>query len=408
MPPRFLDRTSHPHIATLAIATAFGSLAMNMFLPSLPTIAKHYQADYSVVQLAVTLYLGATACMQLVIGPLSDRYGRRPVLLGFMGLALVATIAGVFAPTIETFLAARLLQGTAIAGMVIGRAAVRDMVGPAQAASMIGYVTMAMTVAPMLGPILGGYMDEWFGWQSTFWFIAAFGALALAMVWADMGETNSGRGGSLLSHTRSFPVLARHRRFWAFSATAAFASGCFFAVVGGGPYVASEFFHMSPSVYGLYFAFASIGYIVGNFFSGRYAARIGINRMMLLGAVIVLAGASASLALVLAGYVSPLTVFVPVVFVGLGNGVTLPSANAGIVSVRPDLAGAASGFGGFLQIGGAALMSVLAGIFLGPDTGPAPLVAVIVFSGVLSVSSILYIIAISREEGRVAAAHPHG
>lgn len=400
--PRFLDRRSHPHIATLAMATAFGALAMNMFLPSLPTIAAHFNTEYAVVQLAVTLYLAANAMLQLVIGPLSDRYGRRPVMLFFMGLATVATVAGIFAPTIELFLLARMAQGTAIAGLVIGRAAVRDMVGPAQAASMIGYVTMAMTIAPMLGPIIGGYLDELFGWQAAFWFVAGFGGLAMALVWADLGETNRHRGGSLAGHFRSFPVLATHRRFWGYSATAAFSSGCFFAVVGGGPYVASEFFHMTPSQYGFYFAFAGLGYIAGNFISGRFAQRVGIERMMLAGGVVVVAGMSVAMALVLGGVVHPLSVFAPVVFVGLGNGITLPSANAGIVSVRPELAGAASGFGGFLQIGGAAAMSVVAGLLLGPQTGPAPLLAVVIVSGVLSVVSTLYLMTIARNGERVA------
>ncbi len=149
-------------------------------LPALASgIARYFDTDYAVAQLAVTLYLFANASVQLFIGPLSDRYGRRRTMLFFMGIALAATILAIVAPTIELFLLARLLQGTAIAGMVIGRAVIRDMVGPATAASMIGYVTMAMTLAPMLGPIAGGFLDEWFGWQATFALLFVFGLLAL-------------------------------------------------------------------------------------------------------------------------------------------------------------------------------------------------------------------------------------
>ena len=393
---KFLDRTSPPHIATLALATAFGALSMNIFLPSLPAIAKHFSVDYALAQLAVTLYLLANAVLQLFIGPLSDRFGRRKMMLFFMGLALAATVLAIFAPSMQWFLAARLLQGTAIAGLVIGRAVIRDMVGPGEAASMIGYVTMAMTLAPMLGPIAGGYLDEWFGWQSTLWLLSAFGVAAIGLVYLDLGETNHKPATSIGAQIATMPQLLGSGSFWLYCATAAFSSGAFFAFVGGGPYLASEFFKMLPSQYGYYFAIAGLGYITGNFLSGRFAARIGISTMMLAGGLIIVMGMSISALLLFAGLTHPLAVFGPVIFVGLGNGLTLPSANAGIVSVRPELAGAASGLGGFLQIGGGALLSVLAGLVLGPQTGPLPLIVLMLFSAAISVMSTLAIIMFSK------------
>lgn len=180
--PRFLDRNSHPHILTLVMATAFGALAMNLFLPALPSMARYFNAEYETAQYAVSLYLASTAVMQLFIGPLSDRYGRRPVMAACMAISLIATLAGIHATTIEFFLAARIIQGTAIAGMVIGRAAIRDVVDTDQAASKIGYVTMGMALAPMVGPVLGGLLDEQFGWQSTFWLLFGFGLIGRAHV----------------------------------------------------------------------------------------------------------------------------------------------------------------------------------------------------------------------------------
>ncbi len=395
-PARFLDRASPPHIATLALATAFGALSMNIFLPSLPGIARHFGTSYAVAQLAVTLYLIANAVMQLFIGPLSDRFGRRPVMLFFIGVALCATLLAIFAPNIETFLAARFLQGTAICGMVIGRAVVRDMVGPAKAASMIGYVTMAMTLAPMLGPMAGGYLDEWFGWQSTFWLLLAFGLAAFLLVLSDLGETNLNKATSMSAQLATMPQLFGSKRFWGYCGAAAFSSGAFFAFVGGGPYLASEFFKLSPSQYGFYFAFAGVGYITGNFISGRFAARIGVNAMMVAGGLVVMSGMLVSLVLLLSGVTHPLAVFAPVVFVGLGNGITLPSANAGIVSVRPKLAGAASGLGGFLQIGGGAILSIAAGFVLGPQTGPMPLILLMLFSASLSVAATMFVMSVDR------------
>ncbi len=399
-PVRFLDKTTPPHIFTLAMATAFGALAMNIFLPSLPGIARYFNTDYAVAQLAVTLYLLANAVMQLFIGPLSDRYGRRRTMLFFMGIALAATILAIAAPTIELFLLARLLQGTAIAGMVIGRAVIRDMVGPAAAASMIGYVTMAMTLAPMLGPVAGGFLDEWFGWQATFALLFVFGLVAFVMVWRDLGETHHNRASSMLAQMRLMPQLLGSLPFWLHCGTAAFASGAFFAFVGGGPYLASVVFGMTPSQYGFYFAFAGIGYITGNFISGRFAARVGIGPMMLAGSCVMVFGMALAAMLILLGVTHPLSVFGPVVFIGLGNGITLPSANAAIVSVRPQLAGAASGLGGFLQIGGGAVLSMLAGIVLGPDTGALPLILLMLASGTLSILSTLAGMVVSRRQAK--------
>lgn len=402
-PRRFLDRKSAPHILTLAVATAFGSLAMSIFLPSLPAIARHFSADYAVMQLAVTLYLVATAVLQLFIGPLSDRYGRRPVLLTFMCIALITTIGLIYAPTVEVFLAGRLLQGAAIAGLVVGRATVRDIVEPARAASMIGYVTMAMAVAPMVGPIIGGYLDQWFGWQSVFWALFAFGVAATALVWADLGETNLRPGGSVSAQLRALPELIGSRRFWGYSLTAAFAVGSFYAFVGGGPYLSSNHFSLPSSEFGKYFAIVTVGYVTGNFLSGRYAARIGINAMLLAGGCVLVVGMMLALCLDWLGFSGPMAAFGPIIFVGLGNGLALPSANSGIVSVRPHLAGSASGFGGFIQIAGGALMSALAVALLGPGNGPVTLHLLLLASGAISIVTTIYVIAVTRSEARRAA-----
>ncbi|MFZ1816175.1 MAG: multidrug effflux MFS transporter [Rhizobiaceae bacterium] len=392
----FMDRKSHPHIMTLVLATAFGALAMNLFLPALPAIASHYGAGYGVVQLSVTLYLASTAVLQLIIGPLSDRYGRRPIMIGSFVLALVATVAAIYAPTIEWFLACRLIQGTAAAGMVLGRATIRDMVDTDQAASRIGYVTMGMTLAPMIGPVIGGYLTEIQGWQSAFWLIFVFGLISLGLVWGDMGETNSNRGASFSSQFRAWPDLLRSRRFWGYSLGAAFSSGSFYALLGGGPFLATEYYHMSPSTYGIYFAFVSVGYITGNFLSGRYSVKLGVNRMMLLGGIMVCLGMLVAIALALTGFTHPLSFFGLAITVGLGNGISLPNANAGMVSVRPHLAGAASGLGGFIQVSGGAALSVAAGWLLTADSGPAPLAMLMFASAACGVVITLYVMRVAR------------
>ena len=399
--PHNPSRSTPPHILTLVLATSCGALATNVFLPSLPAIARHYDADYSIVQLAVSLYLAATAVLQLGIGPASDRFGRRPVMIVCFVVFLIGSVAAIFAPTVEALLAARVLQAFAAAGMVLSRAIVRDTVDTDDAASKIGYITMGMSVVPMVAPLIGGILDELYGWQSTFLFTLGFGVVALVVIVADLRETNHHRARSMMAQVGAYPQLFRSRRFWGYTLTAAFTSGTFFAFLGGGPYVATEILGMRPSEYGLYFGVVSIGYMVGNFLSGRYSRMIGINTMMLVGNVAAAAGMASSLILIGIGYDHPLSLFGMVAFVGLGNGMTLPNANAGIVSVRPHLAGGASGLGGALQIGGGAALSMVSGAILGPETGAAPLVWLMMITSLAGVVATFYVIHVARIAGEI-------
>ncbi len=398
---RFFDKTTPPHILTLVMAAGTSTLASNLFLPSLPGMATYFDADYGIVQLTVSLYLAATAVLQLGIGPASDRFGRRPVMLISFAVFAVATLLAIFAPTIEALLACRVLQAFAASGMVLSRAIVRDTVSADEAASRIGYVTMGMTVAPMLGPFLGGIMDELYGWQATFYLMLAFSIISFLIVYLDLGETNMHRSASMTAQFRTYPELFRSRRFWGYAATAAFTSGAFFAFLGGGPFVATEILGLSPSGYGLYFVLLTFGYMIGNFISARYSRLFGINRMLLSGNLIAVGGMALSILLFMIGYHHPLSLFVPVCIVGMGNGITLPNANAGLVSVRPHLAGSASGLGGALQIGGGAALSVLAGAFLTVESGPYPLLAVMTLSSLCAVGATLYVIHVARQRGEL-------
>ncbi|HWK63325.1 MAG TPA: multidrug effflux MFS transporter [Rhizobiaceae bacterium] len=390
----YLDRFSPPHITTLVIATAASTLPMNVFLPSLSGMARYFEADYAVMQLAISLYLAATGIFQLFIGPASDRFGRRPVMLTCFVIFIVGTIAAIYAPTIEFLLACRLLQAFSAAGIVLSRAIVRDTVDSSEAASMIGYVTMGMALVPMVAPMIGGFLDEIYGWRATFVLTLAFGVLAMAIIYLDLGETAVSRSNSMAAQLLTFPLLIRSRRFWGYTFTAAFASGAFFAFIGGGPYVATEILGLSPSSYGIYFGIISGGYIVGNFLSGRLSRRIGINRMMLTGNLIATAGTILALVLFLSGLYHPFSLFGPVIFLGVGNGMTLPNANAGIVSARPELAGSASGLGGAFQIGSGAILSLLASMLLSPESGPHPLIIVMAVSSFAAVLSTLYVMRI--------------
>jgi DHA1 family bicyclomycin/chloramphenicol resistance-like MFS transporter len=399
MTRRLMNAATPPHILTLVLAASAGALAMNVFLPSLPSIARHFDTDYRVVQLAVSLYLVATALLQLVIGPASDRFGRRPVMIACFVVFLIGTMAAIYAPTVELFLAARGLQAFSVAGLVLSRAIARDTVGPDEAASKIGYITMGMALTPMVAPMIGGVLDQLYGWQSTFLLILGFGLVSFIVVIFDLGETNPKRSASLLDQTKAYPELLTSRRFWGYSLTAAFSSGSFFAFLGGGPFVASELLGLRPAEYGLFFGLLSGGYMIGNFVSGRFARQIGFNRLMLTGALFSSVSLFGGLLLYLFGYTHPLAFFMPVALMGLGNGMTLPSANAGVVSVRPHLAGSASGLGGALQIGGGAALSALAGALLTQQSGAAPLLWVMLISALFAVAAAFYVIHVARQVG---------
>jgi DHA1 family bicyclomycin/chloramphenicol resistance-like MFS transporter len=246
--------------------------------------------------------------------------------------------------------------------MVLSRAVVRDMVADAQAASMIGYVTMGMSLVPMIGPVIGGILDDAFGWHANFALLLILGVGVLVLVWADLGETATLRRVSLMDQVRTYPGLLTSRRFWGYTLTA-------------------------------------IGDAAGNFLAGRFSVRVGMNRMILIGTVVTTLGLLALVTLTVAGLSGPTVFFGLTVFMGLGNGICLPNANAGMLSVRPELAGTASGLGGAILIGGGAALAALAGVLLGPGATEMPLILLMLASSVASVIAILFVIRRARAIG---------
>ena len=368
-------------------------MAMNIFLPSLPGMAEYFETDYSIMQLTVALYLAINAVLQLFVGPISDMLGRRPVILFGLGFFLVATLGCIFAPNTATFLIFRMAQAVVVIAMVLSRAVVRDMVSTEKAASMIGYVTMGMSVVPMISPAIGGLLEETWGWKSNFWLLFMLGIVTLAITWSDLGETKKRSGNTLIAQFKEYPELLMSPRFWGYSLASAFASGAFFAYLGGAPFVGKEVFGMQPAELGIYFGAPAIGYFAGNFISGTASARLGINRMVLWGCIINAAGVGASLIMFEVGLGTAFSFFAFMTFVGIGNGMVIPNATAGALSVRPHLAGTASGLAGAIMIGGGAALSALAGALLTPETGAFPLLWLMLATAAAGLVAILYTIA---------------
>ena len=389
--PRYLRHDSPPHLSTLILLSSMTALAMNIFLPSLPSMAAHFDAPYRMVQLSVAVFLATNGILQLFVGPLADKFGRRPVILWGLGLFCLATLGCIYAPNVGVFLLFRSFQATAAVAMVLSRAVVRDMHAADRAASVLGYVVMGMSVVPMVAPAIGGILDQHFGWQSTFWVLFGFGALVFAVVWFDLGETGTRSSLSLLGQFREYPELFRSPRFWGYCMATALSSGAFFAFLGGAPFVASEVYGMTPAQFGYFTGAPAIGYFLGNWMTGMLASRAGINRMVFVGAIVTTVGLGASLLLTLQGYGGPYVFFGFMTLVGLGNGLTIPSGTSGMLSVRPHLAATAAGLGGSMQILGGAVLSAAGGAVLVKGGTEAPLITVMLLTSAGGLLAILLV-----------------
>ena len=382
---------SPPKLSTLVLLTALSVLSLNMFLPSLPNIAKDLQADYALASLSIAGYLATTAVLQLVMGPVSDRFGRRPVLLAGLAIFVLASLGCALASDIWTFLAFRILQGAIISGAALSRAVIRDMMPPREAASLMGYVGMAMAVAPMLGPLLGGALDELFGWRANFFAFLTMGLAILGLCWIDLGETNTSPSETFMKQLRSYPELFRSQRFWGYALCMMFSTAAFYSFLAGAPLLAAALFGMSPAALGFCLGTITAGFAIGSYLSGRYARRYSLATMMIAGRLVACAGLLLGLALFLAGFVHPLSLFGATIFVGVGNGLTIPGSNAGALSVRPQLAGSAAGLSGALIVAAGAVLTSVTGAVIDAANGAYVLLGLMLLNTVLALLAALHV-----------------
>ncbi len=360
-------------IALLIGVAGVSPLGINMYLPSMPGMARALGADFATVQLTLSLYLAAMAVGQLIVGPLSDRFGRRPVLLGGLLVFVLGSAVCLAAPSVGILIAGRVVQALGgCAGIALTRAMVPDLYGRDQAASMLAYVTMGMAVAPMIAPTIGGVLETLHGWRATFAFLTGYGGLILLLSALFLAETHRDRGGAggVGRLLRSYPGLFRSRLFWGYALTNGFVSAVFFAFLAGAPFVVIELLGRSPAEYGAWFAFVPCGYILGNFATGRLATRFGPDRLILVGTLMLLASVGAMAAAFGAGVAHPAAMFCPMFFMGVASGLVLPSGVAGAVSVKPEVAGAAAGLSGSLQMAFGAAVAPVVGAALGATVWP--------------------------------------
>ncbi|WP_081087197.1 multidrug effflux MFS transporter [Burkholderia pseudomultivorans] len=397
-------RSSAPAPATLILLCALSVLPLSLFLPSLPAIARDLRADYALVELSLGGYAAVAASLELVMGPLSDRFGRRPIVLTSVGVFALGSLGCALATDIRVFLACRLMQAAITSVYPVSMATIRDAGGGSRAASRIGYAAMAAAFAPMIGPTLGGMLDQAAGWRASFWLLAAIGIALFGWCAFDLAETHTRRASTLARQFRAYPALFRARRFWAYALCMAFSTGAFYAFLAGAPLAAQTRFAIPPAEIGFYMGTITAGFVGGSFLTARLAQRYPLTTTILCGRLVACAGPLIALGLMFGGATHAAAWFGPCVLVGIGNGLTNPGAHAGALSVRPELAGSASGLAGAMTIaGGAALSSLTGALLTTRNAGWAPL-AMMLLSAALALLAALYVRALDARDGERPAA----
>ena len=386
-----------PHLITLIILTSTSVLAMNMFLPSLTNMAAEFSVSYSVMNISVAGYLAITAILQVILGPLSDRFGRRPVLLGSILIFSLASLFCALSSNIWIFLSLRILQGAIISGMTLSRAIGRDIMDPKDAVRVLGTIAMAMAVAPMLGPVLGGVFDEVFGWRAIFWFYLGLGLVLFILTWADLGETNKNTSATFRKQFATYPDLLRSGLFWGYSICLSFGIACFYAFLSGAPLVADKVLNLPPSHLGFYMGSITGAFLVGSFISNRLAKHTTSTKLVLPGRTISVLGLSLGLIIVMFGNVSSLSIFGSTLFIGLGNGMSLPSCYVGVMNVRSDLAGSAAGLSGAMGVAAGAILATMMAAILTENNAAFGFLSFLLVAKIISLAGAILVHNLERK-----------
>ena len=385
---------SRTMLLMLVAMTGVAPISLYMLVPALPVLATTFGRDISIAQMTVSLYMVGIACSQIIMGPLSDRFGRRPVLLCGLGLMVMASIGCIFAETLPQLIAARFLQALGGAtGMVVSRAIIRDLYRRDRISSMISLVIAVMMIAQMLSPLTGGLLETAFGWRAIFYLITAASLAITVAIAVMLPETRRDRaegGGGFRGDVGS---LITSRTFIGYVLCQVLASQIIFTFAGGGPYIVVTQMGRSSAEYGAWFATTGFAYLVGNLFCVRFAPRHALEKLIWFGLALQLGGSLLNLLWSLAGAnQAPAFLFGIQMIVMIGNAFVMSNSAAGAISVRPEAAGTASGAMGFLQMGAGSLVSQFGAYLGGHSTTTLPLTAAIVVISIACASTMIFIV----------------
>ncbi len=386
-------------VAVLAVITALGPLSMQIILPILPVMQDAFLVTAATVQYVLSLALLTIAFATLVYGPASDRYGRRPVLLVGLLIFLLGSIISALAPTIELVIVGRVIQAVGgAAGMVISRAIIRDLYDRDTAARLMAYMITALVVAPMVSPLIGGLLNDSFGWRAVFVFSGALGLVVLAAAAPRVPESLPPNASvqTFRGMLSGFAVLLRVPAFLGYAGQVGFGMGMFMAFLGAAPFVMINVLGRPPTEFGLFFVLISAGFMAGTFLTARIGQRVGLDPMMRIGSGLAVLFGAVMLGFVLAGYWSPWTIFLPGMGMAFANGLSMPNAQAGAVSISPRFAGTASGLLAFLQMLVGAGFAQLAGMV--QDNTPLPMAVIMLTASTLAFLSAVFLTRIGANQ----------
>jgi DHA1 family bicyclomycin/chloramphenicol resistance-like MFS transporter len=385
MQPRIPTRLFAVCLASISL---IGPLAVHLFLPVIPAIKASLGLSPAVAQLTFTVSLFGMAFATLAYGALSDRYGRRPVLLSGLALFFVGSALSAIAETVFLVVLGRLVQAVgAGCGVTLVRTIARDAYGPQYLIKAIAYLTMFYTLGPMIAPIAGGILVDTFGWRSTFAFALVIGSLVTAGAYFVIYETRPAAISSAVnrSYFRNYRQLVANPRFLAFVLQSGFSTGAFITIASGSSVLMKEFLNRPATEFGAYFVMFPAGFLFGNFITTRLGSRVATENMVLAGSILVVSTVAIQSALLISGHVNPLVIFVPGFFITLAQGISLPYAQAGAMGTVPHLAGTAAGVGVFCQHFCGAFFAQLFGLL--SDGTPWPMSATALFSATLCLAA---------------------
>ncbi len=370
----------------LTSVSLIGPLSIHMFLPLMPAVKADLGISSALVGLAFSMTLFMIAIATLVYGGLSDRFGRRPVLLIGLSLFLAGTLLSALSTGIVSLFAGRLLQAIgAGCGVTLSRAMARDTYGADGLVRVIALLTTAYTLGPMTAPLIGGALLDWLGWRSVFWFAFIAGSVILWGAITVLKETHVNRGKLNEGFFRSHFRLLGDMRFLAYVSQSGLSSGTFMAMATAAPFMMRDLLGRSSSEFGLYFMLFPLGYCIGTFITSRLTHRFRIDSMVWFGSAFTAIAVVGQSIFILSGNLTPLLIFVPGFLVTFGQGLALPNAQAGAIRVDPSLAGTASGLGVFVQMMLGAFFSQLYSVLA--DGTPRPMVWVALGGALLTLST---------------------
>lgn len=338
----------------LVAMTACGTLGMHVIIPALPATARALDMSIGATQLTITLYLIGLAFGQLFYGPVSDRFGRRPVLLVGLSLFAVMSLVTAFAPSPAVLIGSRILQSIGgCAGLVLGRAAVLDAATPDKAAGQLALLTLVMSMVPAMAPAVGGYLTAFVHWRASYVLVAGLGALTLIAAFLILPETNRDRtgGANVRALFSGYAMLARSRAFLGYAVGGASSTTSFYAFMSASPFIFENVLHRPTQEVGFYYVMLMGGVAVGSFMANRLSRIVSLRNGLRLANLFAIAGAVLFVAFDCLDWLTPHTVIGSVTLFTLGSGMASPFALAGSVSVNPRTIGAASGLYGFSQMG---------------------------------------------------------